>query len=162
MFTLERPEAAKGGPKLRVKLLEQLNFRGRQIALRCRAHDCNHTNESLSSLEEEANAVRAFLRRHVSAIKARFDQAGSICKEVANPHEPLPWSRGDITLERLRGEKTIRHGSCPSHNHGQDWIGLKHQAYQAIWDRGGEQLLDGFPERTNVHGGVQAEQSLFE
>ena len=70
--------------------------------------------------------------------------------------------RSDIILERLRGEKPITHGQCPSRDHWQNRIGLKHEADQAIWNRGGEQLLDGFPERTDVHGRVQAEQSLFQ
>src|SRR6476660_10267317 len=70
--------------------------------------------------------------------------------------------RGDITLERLRSEKPMRHVQCPSRNHWQTWIGLKHEADQAIWNRGGEQLLDGFPERIHVHRCVQAEQSLFQ
>jgi hypothetical protein len=31
-----------------------------------------------------------------------------------------------------------------------------------IWDRSGEQMLDGFPERTEIHGCVQPEQRLFQ
>jgi len=78
VLALERPEPTKRGQELRVKLLEQLHLRRRQIALLRRAHDCNHTNESLVFPKKEADPVRAFLRRHVTAIEGRFYQAVSI------------------------------------------------------------------------------------
>jgi hypothetical protein len=37
---------------------------------------------------------------------------------------------------------------------------LKGEAHQAIWDRGGEQPLGGFPKRIDVHRPVQAKQGL--
>src|SRR5256885_109534 len=101
VLALERPEPTKRGQELRVKLLEQLHLRRRQIALLRRAHDCNHTNESLVFPKKEADPVRAFLRRHITAIKGRFCQAASIWKQVANSHEPLALLRSDIILEGL-------------------------------------------------------------
>src|SRR6266480_6839797 len=78
VLALERPEPTKRGQELRVKLLEQLHLRRRQIALLRRAHDCNHTNESLVFPKKEADPARAFLRRHITAIEGRFCQAVSI------------------------------------------------------------------------------------
>src|SRR6266513_2647756 len=78
VLALERPEPTKRGQELRVKLLEQLHLRRRQIALLRRAHDCNHTNESLVFPKKEADPVRTFLRRHVTAIKGGFHRAASI------------------------------------------------------------------------------------
>src|SRR4029450_8304887 len=121
----ERSEPAKRGEKLRVKLPEQLHLRRCQIALRCRAHDYNHTNEPLVFPKKEAPAVSAFLRRHVAAIEGRFHQTASIRKDVANPHKPVTRSPSDITLERRGIKKTIRHGQCPSCDHWQNWIVLK-------------------------------------
>src|SRR5207247_8922286 len=43
-----------------------------------------------------------------------------------------------------------------------NWIGLKHETDQAIRHCGGEQLLNGFPERIHVHRCVEAEQSFFQ
>jgi len=81
---------------------------------------------------------------------------------MTDPDESVTWAPGNIILERLRGEKTVRHGSCPSHDYGQNWILLKRDPDQAVWYRGGEQLVDGSPERTDVHRSVQAEQRLFD
>jgi len=39
---------------------------------------------------------------------------------------------------------------------------LKGKANHAIWYRGTEQTLRGFPERIDIHRGVQAKQRLFE
>ena len=81
---------------------------------------------------------------------------------MTDPDESVTWAPGNIILERLRGEKTVRHGSCPSHDHGQNWILLKRDPDQAVWYRGGEQLVGGSPERTDVHRFVQPEQRLFD
>jgi putative ribosome biogenesis GTPase RsgA len=72
VFALKRAKSLKRGQNLGVKLPEQFHLRRRQIALRCRAHDCNHTNEPLALPKKEAHAVLAALRRHVSAIEGRF------------------------------------------------------------------------------------------
>ena len=106
--------------------------------------------------------MSAALRRHVTAVQGRSHQAASIREDVANPHKLFTRSPCDITFERISGEEAISHGQGPSRDQRQNWIGLKHEAYQAMWDRGGEQLLDGFPEGTKIHGGVQTEQSLFQ
>jgi hypothetical protein len=39
---------------------------------------------------------------------------------------------------------------------------LKRHPHQAIWDRGGEQPLDGFPKRIDVHCSVEGKQRPFE
>src|SRR5436309_734277 len=96
---------------------------------------------------------------HVKAFRRRpflFKQTASIRKDVANPHKPVTRSPGDITLERRRVEETIRHGPCPPRDHWQNWIVLKGEAHQAIWDRGREQPLDSFPKRIDVHRPMQA------
>ena len=105
--------------------------------------------------------MHTFLRRHVTAVKGRFYEAASIGKKVSNPHELLARSSDDVTLERFRSEKALGHRLCPSRDQRQDWIVLQSEADHAIWHRGGKQLLDGFPERTNVHGPVQTEQRLL-
>src|SRR6266542_2187400 len=67
------------------------------------------------------------------------------------------------TQMRLRFfQKTIRDGQCPSYDHVQNWLVLKGKANHAIWYRGTEQTLRGFPERIDIHRGVQAKQRLFE
>ena len=106
--------------------------------------------------------MSAFLRRHVSAIEGRFHQTVSIRKDVDNPHKPVTRSPCDITLDRRGVEKTVRHGQCPPRDHWQNWIVLKRHPHQAIWDRGGEQPLDGFPKRIDVHCSMQAKQRPFE
>ena len=68
----------KSREKLWVKLPEQFHLRGRQIALRGRAHDCNRANESPTFPEKENYAVAVVSRRHVTAIEGRFLQAASI------------------------------------------------------------------------------------
>ena len=99
-----------------------------------------------------------FLTRHVTAVKGRLYEAASIGKEVANPHELLARSSDDVTLERFRSEKALGHRLCPSRDQRQDWIVLQSEADHAIWDHGGEQLFNGSPKRTDVHGAVQVEQ----
>src|SRR5438132_8254834 len=81
---------------------------------------------------------------------------------MTDPDEPFTQSPADITSERLRGEKAVRHGQRTSHNHGQNWIVLKGHPCQAVRYRGREQLLNGSPERADVHRSVQPEQRLFE
>jgi hypothetical protein len=106
--------------------------------------------------------MHTFLRRHVTAVKGRFYEAASIAKQVANPHELWARSSDDVTLESFRSEKALGHRLCPSRYQRQDWIVLQSEADHAIWHCGGEQLLNGFPERTDVHGTVQTEQRSFQ
>jgi hypothetical protein len=67
-----------------------------------------------------------------------------------------------MTLERLRSEKTIGHGRCPSRERRQNWIVLQHESDQTIGDRGSEQLLGGFPERIDVHRSLKTEQVFLD
>ena len=114
----------------------------------------------LKALSHETRLIILFMLAKREKTVTEIEGLLGLQQAVVSQH--LARLRADMTLERLHGEKPIRHGQCPSRNHWQNWIGLKHEAYQAIWDRGREQLLDGFPKRTDVHGCVQAEQRLFQ
>src|SRR4029077_2425998 len=69
-LAFERFDPAKRAQKLRVQLPEQFHLRRRKVALVRRAQNCYRANESLPFPEEEYDAMVAFLRRHVAAIKA--------------------------------------------------------------------------------------------
>ena len=106
--------------------------------------------------------MHTFLRRHVAAVKRRFYEAAAIGEKIANPHELLARSCGDVTLERFRSEKALGHRLCPSRDQRQDWSVLQSEADHAIWHCGGEHLLHGLPKRIDVHGAVHAEQRFFQ
>src|SRR5437773_3971591 len=112
--------------------------------------------------KQEAHGLSAFMRRQVAAIKTRFHEAASIGKEIADAHDLFAPLRRDITLKRLRCEKTIRHRQRPSRERRQNWIVLQHESDQTIWDRGSEQLLGGFPERIDVHRSLKSEQIFLD
>src|SRR5258708_6733880 len=141
---------------------KQPSLRRRQSALGRRTQDCDHTIESLALPEKETDAIRAFFRRHVATVKGRFYETVSIGEKVANPHELFARSSGDVILERFRSEKALRHRLCPSRDQRQNRIVLQAEADHPIGHRRGDQLLNGFPERTNVHGTVQTEQRLLQ
>src|SRR5205823_12301551 len=50
----------------------------------------------------------------------------------------------------------------PCHERRQKWIVLQRESDRTVWDRGGEQLLGGFPERVDVHRSLKSEQIFLD
>jgi hypothetical protein len=127
-----------------------------------RAHNCDPANESPAFPKEENDAVSAFVRREIAAIKERPDEATVVAEKIAQTHQLLPCRPGGVTLERLYREEFARHWSRPPCDNGQSWTRLKRQPDHAIRYCRGKQLLSGPPKRVKVHGAVQFEQRLFQ
>ena len=112
--------------------------------------------------KKKDEAVRASLRREVVAIEDRSREALLIAVKIAQAHKLFARWPGRVRLQRFRRKKIVRHGPGPSCDHRRERVVLKREADHAIEYRGGEQLLNGSPERTDVHGAVQTEQRLFQ
>jgi hypothetical protein len=112
-----------------------------KIALPLRAHNCDPANESPSFPKEENDAVSAFVRREIAAIKKRPDEATVVAEKIAQTQQFLTRRPGGVTLERFYREEIARHRSRPSCDNGQNRIRLKRQADHAIRQNRGQNFI---------------------